>query len=96
MAMKELEFDYAYLARYSVRKGTLASKMYPDDVPQEVKAERWHILNNILEENVKKRNSLMLNREEDVLISREDKDNFYGRTRNFKEVRIVKNSDIKI
>ncbi|MCT4617116.1 MAG: MiaB/RimO family radical SAM methylthiotransferase [Candidatus Gracilibacteria bacterium] len=96
MAMKELEFDFAYLARYSVRKGTLASKMYPDDVPQEVKAERWHILNNILEENVKKRNSLMLNREEDVLISREDKDNFYGRTRNFKEVRIVKNSDIKI
>jgi len=96
-AMKEIEFDFAYLARYSVRKGTLASKIYPDDVPQEVKAERWHILNNILEENVKKRNSLMLDREEDILISREDKDNFYGRTRNFKEIRIPKeNSNIKI
>jgi tRNA-2-methylthio-N6-dimethylallyladenosine synthase len=76
-AMQELEFDFAYLARYSVRKGTLASKIYPDDVPQEVKAERWHILNNILEENVKKRNEMMLNREEQVLISREDEKYIY-------------------
>jgi len=34
--------------------------MYPDDVSEEVKAERWHILNDILLENITKRNKLML------------------------------------
>jgi len=95
-AMKEIEFDFAYLARYSVRKGTLASKMYPDDVPQEVKAERWHILNNVLEKSVKSRNKLMLDREEIILISRQDENYLYWRTRNFKEVKIIKNNNFKI
>jgi tRNA A37 methylthiotransferase MiaB len=45
---------------------------------------------------VKKRNEMMLNREEQVLISREDEKYIYWRTRNFKEVRIPKNNSIKI
>ena len=60
-AFKECEFDFAYIARYSVRKGTLASKIYPDNVPEEVKKERWHILNNLLLENLTKRNKLLIN-----------------------------------
>ena len=45
-AFDELNFDFSYNARYSVRKWTIASKMFPDDVSDEIKAERWHILNN--------------------------------------------------
>lgn len=85
-AIRELEIDFVYIARYSVRNGTIASKIYPDDVPDSVKAKRWHILNSVLEENVKKRWELMLWREEEILVSWEKDEQFYGRTRNFKEV----------
>jgi len=68
-AFKEIEFDFVYIARYSVRPGTIASKMYPDDVPDSVKAERWHTLNNMLLESIQKRNKLMIGREEEILIS---------------------------
>jgi tRNA-2-methylthio-N6-dimethylallyladenosine synthase len=41
----EARFDYAYMFCYSERPGTLASRHYPDDVPQEVKTRR---LNEII------------------------------------------------
>jgi tRNA-2-methylthio-N6-dimethylallyladenosine synthase len=68
-AFEECQFDYAFIARYSVRQGTLASKMYPDDIPDEVKAERWHILNDILLKNLIERNKLMLDRIEPLMIT---------------------------
>lgn len=95
-AFKECEFDFAYIARYSVRPNTAAAKVMPDDVPDEVKAERWHILNNLLLENVSKRNKLMLWREEEIIIAWEKDDFFYGRTRNFKEVFVKKSENYKI
>jgi tRNA A37 methylthiotransferase MiaB len=95
-AFKELEFDFAYIARYSVRPNTLAAKLMPDDVPDSVKAERWHILNNLLLENIGKRNQLMLGRTEEVLISGEKDEQFFGRTRNFKEVFFKKSPDLQV
>ncbi len=86
-AFKECEFDFSYNARYSVRKWTIAAKIYPDDIPNDVKAERWHKLNDELLESIQKRNKLMLNREEMVLVSSQKDWNFIWRTRNFKEVR---------
>lgn len=85
-AFQECEFDFSYTARYSVRKETLASKLYPDNVPDSVKAERWHILNQLLLESITKRNALMIGRTEDVLIAGEKENQYFGRTRNFKEV----------
>ncbi|MCP4523108.1 MAG: MiaB/RimO family radical SAM methylthiotransferase [Candidatus Gracilibacteria bacterium] len=85
-AFRECEFDFSFTARYSVRKGTIASKVLPDDIPESVKAERWHILNDILLENVTKRNKLMLGRVESIMISGKKDGYFFGRTRNFKEV----------
>lgn len=85
-AIKELEIDFVYIARYSVRNWTIASKIYPDDVPDEVKAERWHKLNETLEENVKKRWEKMIWNIFEVMINWEKDEKFFGRTRNFKEV----------
>ncbi|MBT3729720.1 hypothetical protein HOB94_05520 [bacterium] len=59
-AFKECKFDFTYNARYSVRKGTIAEKIYPDDISNEEKAIRWHKLNDELLESVTKRNNLML------------------------------------
>ena len=85
-AMKECEFDFSFNARYSVRPNTIASKIYPDDVSDDIKAERWHILNNLLLENIISRNEKMLEKSYEVLISGQKEWQFFGRTRNFKEV----------
>jgi tRNA-2-methylthio-N6-dimethylallyladenosine synthase len=95
-AFEECEFDFTYNARYSVRKWTIAAKIYPDDITNEQKAERWHILNDMLLDSIWKRNQMMLNREEKVLISWEKEWNFIWRTRNFKEVRFPKIDWIKV
>jgi len=95
-AFDECEFDFSYTARYSVRKGTIAEKLYPDDIPNEVKAKRWHILNDKLLESIKKRNKLMIWKIEEILIYWEKDWYFYWRTRNFKEVFFKWNNNIKI
>ena len=67
--MRECQFDFAFIARYSPRSGTVATLKYPDDISAEEKARRWTILNDILRETVRARNLLMVGREEEVLIS---------------------------
>ncbi len=95
-AMRECEFDFAYVARYSVRNGTVASKL-EDDVSATEKARRWSILNDILRDSVRKRNLLMIGRTEEILISGSESDTlFVGRTRNFKEVHLPKSQDLQI
>jgi len=68
-AMKECEFDFAYIARYSSRSGTIATTRYEDDISPEEKARRWTILNNLLRESVENRAKLMIGREEIIIIS---------------------------
>ena len=38
--MREVGYEYAYMFKYSERDGTLASKQYPDDIPDEEKTRR--------------------------------------------------------
>lgn len=95
-AFETLEFDFAYIARYSVRPWTIAAKMYPDDIPDNIKAERWHKLNNVLMKTLTKRNLLMIWKEEEVLIYGEKENQFFGRTRNYKEVFFQKNQKYKV
>lgn len=53
--MEEVEFDLAYIFKYSPRKGTKSSLM-EDDVPQVVKEERNQILLKELEKSSQKEN----------------------------------------
>lgn len=96
-AMQEIQFDFAYIARYSSRSGTLATTHYEDNISHEEKARRWDILNSLLRETVQNRAKLMIGRTEEILISSDAKDDMMvGRTRNFKEVYIQKDENIKI
>ncbi len=45
---KQMKWTVAFVARYSPRPGTAASKLYPDDVPAQVKKKRWEILDQII------------------------------------------------
>lgn len=45
--VEQVEFDSAFIFKYSERKGTIAQRKYPDDVPEEVKTERIMRLNEI-------------------------------------------------
>lgn len=96
-AMRACQFDFAYIARYSPRTWTFATKKYSDDITPEKKAHRWNILNAVLKESVQARAMMMIGREEDILISgRWKSDGWMGRTRNFKEVHIPHDGDIKV
>ena len=85
-AFDECQFDFVFIARYSPRKWTIADKIYPDDISDEIKAERWHKLNDKMIEIVTNRNKNMLWKIEEVLVSGKKDWYFFGRTRNFKEV----------
>lgn len=43
---KKVGFIKAYIAEYSVRPGTLAAKNYTDDIPNNIKKQRFRILDN--------------------------------------------------
>ncbi|MDD2908280.1 MAG: DUF559 domain-containing protein [Candidatus Gracilibacteria bacterium] len=96
-AMMEIEFDFAYIARYSSRPGTYADKNMQDSVPYSIKAKRWHILNDILGKSVKKRSELFIGKTEEILISGiSNSGKMYGRTRGFREVFFDKDEKLKI
>jgi tRNA-2-methylthio-N6-dimethylallyladenosine synthase len=45
---REVGFKIAYLNKYSPRKGTVAAKLFKDDVPVAEKKRRWKILNDLI------------------------------------------------
>lgn len=96
-AFEELEFDFAYIARYSPRPWTISADILKDDIWYKEKARRWHILNDLLEKNLKKRSKLMIWQIEDVLIYWITKDNkAFWRTRNYKEITFPITESFKI
>lgn len=96
-ALRECQFDFAYIARYSPRSGTRAQEHYTDDITPREKARRWNILNTLLQESVQTRAEMMIWRKEEILISGKGKfDGWVWRTRNFKEVYIPIQSPVKI
>jgi tRNA-2-methylthio-N6-dimethylallyladenosine synthase len=65
--MAEVDFDMAYIFRYSPRSGTKAAEKYADDVPEDVKLERNKLLLDDLESGVARRNRAYLGQTVTVL-----------------------------
>lgn len=63
-----------------------------------MKAKRWDRLNALMYEIIQQRNQLMIDREEVIMISKIDEEDgtISGRTRNFKEVYLLKNEKIQL
>ncbi len=73
--MREVEFDSAFIFKYSERKNTIAWRKFEDDVPDEVKTERVMRLNELQREISKKRNRAEIGRIREVLIEAPSKKN---------------------
>ena len=75
-------YDMAYIFKYSVRSGTPAASM-EGQVPEETKEARNEILLRVLRRNSERRNALLLDTIEEVLVDGPDRSgrHFTGRTR---------------
>ncbi|MBL8014409.1 MAG: tRNA (N6-isopentenyl adenosine(37)-C2)-methylthiotransferase MiaB [Candidatus Omnitrophica bacterium] len=69
--MKTVEFDSAFIFKYSERKNTIAAKKFPDDIPEAVKTERIVRLNELQKAHSLKRNRAHIGSVEKVLVEAE-------------------------
>lgn len=65
---KECDFDISYNAQYSTRSGTVADKVFDDDVTHAEKKRRWWVLQELMEEIVLKKNQAYKGKEVKVLV----------------------------
>jgi tRNA-2-methylthio-N6-dimethylallyladenosine synthase len=66
--MKQIEFDAAFMFKYSERRQTIASRKYPDDVSEEDKTSRITRLVELQRKNSLKRNKAHIGEVFDVMI----------------------------
>ncbi|HPY80619.1 MAG TPA: tRNA (N6-isopentenyl adenosine(37)-C2)-methylthiotransferase MiaB [Bacteroidales bacterium] len=81
--MKTVEFDSAFMFKYSVREGTLAAKKFIDDVPEETKLRRLNEIINLQQQLSLKSNQRDIGKEFEVLVegvSKRSKEEYFGRT----------------
>ncbi|MBF0385746.1 MAG: tRNA (N6-isopentenyl adenosine(37)-C2)-methylthiotransferase MiaB [Candidatus Omnitrophica bacterium] len=94
--MKAVEFDSAFIFKYSPRKGTLAEQKYEDDITPDEKTERIVKLNELQKRISLKKNQALIGRTFEIMIEAEgtaksDKD-IQGRTDGNKLVIIPKSN----
>ena len=87
--MREVQYDSAFMFKYSERPGTYASKHLPDNVPEELKISRLNELINLQTELSAKANHRDEGKEFDVLVegfSKRSRQQLCGRTEQNKMV----------
>jgi tRNA-2-methylthio-N6-dimethylallyladenosine synthase len=79
---EEVDYDMAYVFKYSVRTGTPAATM-PGQVPEEVREERNRVLLEVLAKGSLRRSQSLVGTVQEVLVEGPDKtgQRFMGRTR---------------
>ncbi len=78
--LSDLKLDVAHLARYSLREGTLATRRMEDNVPEEEKMRRLHMLDDLQEQIVAEINKKYLGETVEVLFEDKVKNRWRGRT----------------
>ncbi len=81
------DFDISYPAQYSKRSGTLGVKLYKDDIPKEVKKERWERLQAYMEKTTQRKNQAYLGRTVSVLVDQFEDSWCTGNSKEMKRVR---------
>jgi len=84
--MERVKFDSAFIFKYSQRKGTMAERKYPDDVPEEKKTERIVRLNALQKDISFAKNQAHVGEMHDILIEGTQPGKSVGRTDGHKTV----------
>lgn len=50
---KKVNFDIAYINKYSPRKGTVSARMFENEIPQSEKKRRWKILDDLVNKRIR-------------------------------------------
>jgi len=85
---KTCDFDISYTAQYSPRSGTLAYRLYPDNVSVEVKKQRWQTLQNLMEETTLRKNQDYQDKTINVFVENQDGEWLLGANEELKRVRV--------
>ena len=93
--LSDLKLDVAHLARYSLREGTVATRRMDDNVPEEDKLRRLHMLDDMQEQIVGEINKKYLGQTVDVLFEEKVKGRWRGRTPTNKLVFVESEDDLK-
>ncbi len=81
--MEQMQFDSAFIFNYSERKGTVAARRWPNDVPSEEKKYRITLLNEIQKKISLSRNRAHIGRIYEILVegpSKRNPNDWTGRT----------------
>ena len=84
--LAELRFDKVHVAAYSPRPGTIASRTMTDDVPQSVKMQRLHAVEELQENIAAQINAGLVGSVQEVLIEGQKGGKLHGRARTNKIV----------
>ncbi|HNE70456.1 MAG TPA: tRNA (N6-isopentenyl adenosine(37)-C2)-methylthiotransferase MiaB, partial [Anaerolineales bacterium] len=93
--LSDLKLDVAHLARYSVREGTVATRRMEDNVSDEEKRRRFHLLEELQEQVVGEINKKYLGETVDVLFEEKVKGRWRGRTPTNKLVFVESEEDLR-
>ena len=93
--LEDLRLDVAHLARYSPRPGTLAERLYANDVPEEEKLRRFRLLEDLQEKIGGEINSRILGQKVEVLFEDKVKGRWRGRTPTNKLVFVESGEDLR-
>jgi len=93
--LSDLRLDVAHLARYSLREGTVATRRMDDNVPEDDKLRRLHMLDDMQEKIVGEINKKYLGQTVEVLFEEKVKGRWRGRTPTNKLVFVESEDDLK-
>jgi len=93
--LSDLKLDVAHLARYSLREGTVAARRMDDNVPEENKLRRLHILDDLQEQILGEINKKYLGETVEVLFEDQVKGRWRGRTPTNKIIFVESEDDLR-
>jgi tRNA-2-methylthio-N6-dimethylallyladenosine synthase len=93
--LSDLKLDVVHVARYSPREGTVATRNMDDNVPEEEKMRRLHMLDNLQEQIVTEINKKYLGETVEVLFEDKVKNRWRGRTPTNKIVFVETEEDLR-
>lgn len=94
--MEKVRYSFVYAFKYSPRKGTAAAR-FRDQVPEDIKTKRLAALNSLQDKITIEQNRQEIGRQRRILCHYESKKEpgiFYGRTDQFRLVRVKSSRDL--